>query len=283
MVDLGFSPGQWRGDIVEFAGAGASESTLVAGLRLGHHRPRARAFRQDAGRGAMDLSDGSVTRYFYDLGWRGINVEPDSRFFSKLVEARPRDITLSVALSSQKGQKDLYVLEDIGMSTIVQERAEGYRLQDRHPIEVRTAADICEDFSQPEIYFLKVDVEGAEADVLRGGDWLRFRPKIVVVESTAPFSYEPTWQEWHPLLTLAGYQLIYEDGINRFYCRGENPALAGAFRLPPNVLDHYTPVECVEERRTRLSLEDEVVRLRQEISELRQCYTELEKNLRAEG
>ena len=71
--------------------------------------------------------------------------------------------------------------------------------------------------------------------------------------------------------------MVYEDGINRFYCRGESDALAGAFRLPPNVLDHYTTAECAEERRARLSVEDEVVRLTQEISDLRQRYTELEK------
>ena len=103
----------------------------------------------------------------------------------------------------------------------------------------------------------------------------------MVVESTAPFSYEPTWQEWHPLLTLAGYQLVYEDGINRFYCRDENAALAGAFRLPPNVLDHYTTAAFVEERRTRLSLEDEVVRLRQQVLELRRRHSEPER--RSEG
>ncbi|MDA1234832.1 MAG: hypothetical protein O3A53_08525 [Acidobacteria bacterium] len=31
--------------------------------------------------GAMDPDEMSITRYFYDLGWRGINVEPDPRFF----------------------------------------------------------------------------------------------------------------------------------------------------------------------------------------------------------
>jgi hypothetical protein len=153
----------------------------------------------------------------------------------------------------------LYLRENIGLSTIVHERVEGYRVLEQRSVEVRTLADICEKFASREIDFLKVDVEGAEVDVLRGGDWLRFRPKIGIVESTAPFSYEPTWQEWHLLLTLADYQLVYEDGINRFYCRGESAAVAGAFRLPPNILDHYTTAEFAEKHRTLLCLEHEVV------------------------
>jgi FkbM family methyltransferase len=233
--------------------------------------------------GAMDPCAGSVTRYFYDLGWRGINVEPDSRFFNKLFEARPRDINLPVALSSHKGRKELFVLETIGMSTIIEERAEGYSLQERRSVETRTLADVCEEFSPQEIDFLKVDVEGAEADVLRGGDWLRFRPKIVVVESTAPFSYDPTWQEWHPLLTLAGYRLVYEDGINRFYCREESFELAGAFRLPPNVLDHYTTAVAVDEHRARLGAESEVLQLRGEILELRRRCSELQKAVKQQS
>jgi len=229
--------------------------------------------------GAMDPFAGSVTRYFYDLGWRGINIEPDPRFFSKLVEARPGDINLSVALSSSRGRKELYVLENIGMSTIIEERTEGYRLLERCAIEVRTLADICEEVSPAEIDFLKVDVEGAEADVLRGGDWLRFRPKILIVESTAPFSYEPTWQEWHPLLTLAGYQMVYEDGINRFYCREESAELAEAFQLPPNVLDHYTTAEVINERQARLDVEGEVTQLRKEVLQLRRRCSELEEGV----
>jgi len=39
-----------------------------------------------------------------------------------------------------------------------------------------------------EIHFLKIDVQGSESDVLRGCDFVRYRPWIVVIEATEPLS-----------------------------------------------------------------------------------------------
>ena len=50
--------------------------------------------------GANDPEHCSVTKHFYDLGWRGINFEP-GRVFEKLAAARPRDINLNVAASDR--------------------------------------------------------------------------------------------------------------------------------------------------------------------------------------
>ena len=55
--------------------------------------------------------------------------------------------------------------------------------------------------------FLKVDVEGAEPDVLLGGDWQSFRPKVVVVEALAPYTLAPAWEAWEPFLARHGYRL----------------------------------------------------------------------------
>ena len=51
-----------------------------------------------------------------------------------------------------------------------------------------------------EIDFLKVDVEGAERDVLAGADWRRFRPKVVLAEAVAPGTMAPSHAEWEPIL-----------------------------------------------------------------------------------
>src|SRR5260370_30165694 len=68
--------------------------------------------------GAMDPIDGSVTKAFYDAGWRGINIEPDPRFHAKLVAERVRDVNLSDALGGSPETRPLYLFNDQGLSTL---------------------------------------------------------------------------------------------------------------------------------------------------------------------
>lgn len=89
------------------------------------------------------------------------------------------------------------------------------------------------------IHFLKIDVEGHETAVVRGLDLSRYRPWVILIESTHPNSPEETDRSWEPFLTAAGYRSIYWDGLNRFYLAAEREDLAPAFSAPPNVFDHF--------------------------------------------
>jgi hypothetical protein len=89
------------------------------------------------------------------------------------------------------------------------------------------------------VHFLKIDVEGFEEFVLRGNDWTKDRPWIVVVEATLPQSPDESHANWEPALLAANYQLAYADGLNRFYVADEQIALLPAFKYPPNVFDDF--------------------------------------------
>ena len=60
--------------------------------------------------GAADPEEWSVTRAFYDRGWSGINVEPLDEYFDKLVQARPRDTNLKVAVGRAAGLRTLHAI-----------------------------------------------------------------------------------------------------------------------------------------------------------------------------
>src|SRR4051794_41872134 len=47
--------------------------------------------------GANDPVADSVTKHFYDHGWRGVNVEPVPSVFAQLAAARSDDVNLNVA------------------------------------------------------------------------------------------------------------------------------------------------------------------------------------------
>jgi hypothetical protein len=46
--------------------------------------------------GAADPDEDSVTRAFYDHGWRGVNIEPSPEHFAAISAARPRDINFAL-------------------------------------------------------------------------------------------------------------------------------------------------------------------------------------------
>src|SRR5471030_683971 len=68
--------------------------------------------------GAADPDEYSVTRAFYDRGWRGINVEPLPSYFQRLAAARPRDLNLNIALAQAPGELPFFQIEDTGLSTL---------------------------------------------------------------------------------------------------------------------------------------------------------------------
>jgi FkbM family methyltransferase len=177
----------------------------------------------------------NVSFWFYERGWQGIVVEPQPDLAALYRYLRPRDLVVRALVGRECGEMDFHVVERLhGFSTMVEKHAKqaqafgaGYRTV-RMP--VMTLAELCRRHSVVEVDFLKVDVEGAEADVLLGGDWQRVRPKIVVAEAVAPGSGEPAWSEWEPFLLAQGYRLALFDTLNRFYVAQEHPELLA--RLP---------------------------------------------------
>lgn len=196
----------------------------------------------------------SLTKHFYDEGWCGINVEPNKKLYHELCEARPRDVTLNVAVGKTVGKVTFYECEDeySGYSTCSPEqaalhRAEGIEIEERE-VEVTTLTAICEAHVTGEIAILSVDVEGLEADVLEGGDFRRWRPRVVVVEATRPNTDIPTHGQWEKLLLESDYQFAYFDGLNRFYLRSEDSGLKKHFDVPINVLERWAPYEYIVQR-----------------------------------
>jgi FkbM family methyltransferase len=195
--------------------------------------------------GANDPETHSVTKAFYELGWRGINIEPVPQWFQRLKESRLRDINLQLAAGSKSGEITLFEIPDTGLSTTKKafadrhEAERGYQSQ-KVKVPLDTLTNLCEQYHTAPIHFLKIDVEGMEKATLEGMDFSKIRPWIVLVESTLPGSQEECHSEWESMLLDAGYQYTYCDGINRFYVADEHSELLDSFKYPPNVFDGFT-------------------------------------------
>lgn len=183
----------------------------------------------------------SVTKLFYDRGWSGINIEPSPVVFERLRDDRPRDLNLNVGLSDRDGTLTFHEsLVYHGWSTFRPDLAQHYRdlnvAMVERPIPVTTLARVCEAHANRPIDFLKIDAEGFEREVLLGGDFRRWRPRVLLVENSWP-------EAWEPVMAGLDYRHAAFDGLNRFYVRAEDEALLPAFGTIANVLDNFVPYE----------------------------------------
>jgi FkbM family methyltransferase len=197
--------------------------------------------------GANDPEIESVTKAFYDYGWHGVNIEPVSSHFEALLKLRPRDINLLCAIGQKKGEINIFESDVRGWATGVPNVAkrqirEGHEGK-YHSVQLRTLADICREFVEGDIHFLKIDVEGMEKEALLGADLENFRPWIIVVEATNPNSTKEVHCEWEPLLFNRNYVFSYADGLNRFYVAKERSRLAELLKYPPNIFDDFMCVD----------------------------------------
>ena len=194
--------------------------------------------------GANDSVIDSVTKAFYDSDWHGINIEPVTEWFIKLQEARPNDTNLKLACGERKGQNTIYNVVGTGLSTMDKSIADKHANEldfeiKKEKIKVDSLTNICKQYANQDIHFLKIDVEGFELQVLKGLDLKKIRPWIIVIEATLPNSQIEDYGKWESILTNGQYNFVYFDGLNRFYVASEHDELDDSFNVPPNYFDFF--------------------------------------------
>lgn len=193
--------------------------------------------------GAQDPNFDSVSKAFYEHGWRGIHVEPLPEYVQALRRERPDEEVIDTILSDEVGYHSYYQVPKTGMSTGIREIAEknkqnGWGFEEVGLVST-TLAKVFDKAGSREIHWLKVDVEGMEDAVLRGWHNHPARPWIVVVEATAPNSQTATWEDWEHNLIKRDYVFVYFDGLNRYYVHTSHRELASLLAMPPNVFDGF--------------------------------------------
>lgn len=171
--------------------------------------------------GANDPVELSVTKFFYDRGWHGINVEPLRSKCELLDNQRTRDINLCVGINNGN-MKGATLIANGVISTFSNSVAEsgGFADYTGYTKSMLTLSDIYKKYCKKtqQIHFCKIDVEGYEKYVLEGvSDWESYRPWVFVVESAEPGTVSPSYEAWEHILLNNGYILAFATKINRYY------------------------------------------------------------------
>ena len=224
--------------------------------------------------GANDPTDDSVTRAFYDRGWRGIAIEPVSEYAQRFRDQRSEDLVVEAAITARSGDAiTLHEVPGTGLSTVVdrfrdQHRAAGHEVRDI-VVKTRSLDDVLDEagWEGTEIHFVSIDTEGAEEGVLAGFDLRRWRPWVLVLEATAPDSTLPTYRDWEHLVEAAGYTFQLFDGLSRFYVATEHEReLSPALSYGASIVDHYTTLRQRELHNTLATLHETLHRANEDLA-----------------
>lgn len=194
--------------------------------------------------GAQSPDVDSVSRLFYEHGWRGLHVEPTPHYAGQLRAQRPDELTLQMAVGDSAGILAFFEIEGTGLSTgdtliAAKHRASGFKVNELR-VPLVTLDTVLEQVGDREVHWLKIDVEGAEKQVIDGWQQSTRRPWLLVIESTRPLTAEQSHQDWELGVLAKGYQFAYFDGLNRFYVSDEHPELLASLAVPPNVFDDFS-------------------------------------------
>lgn len=230
--------------------------------------------------GAQDPIVDSVSKSFYDHGWRGIHAEATQRYADLIREHRPDEQVIQSAIGSGQGPLKFYEIQSTGLSTGDPSIAELHKAEGKtvfeSEVEILPLSRLFDMAPNRDIHWLKIDVEGMEQSVIESWGTSDARPWIVVVEATLPNSQTPSHENWEPKLLGFGYSFAYFDGLSRFYVSKSHLELMDKFGPGPNYFDDFTLADTtifVKETRDNALFEKE----REARREIRALKSDLER------
>jgi len=194
--------------------------------------------------GAYDPTQDSVTKFFYDNGWSGINIDPVTPYYNKFQLERPRDINLNLLISDKEGETAFFENSKTGISSVVEDNIKIWEEQSSFKFEklnkiAKTLDTVCAENEVNTVHFLKIDVEGSELNVLKGFSLKAVRPWVVLFEAvTSAGEHDDVSADCVSYLRSKKYHQVYFDGLNKFFVADEHNELDSAFLAPLNIFDN---------------------------------------------
>jgi len=170
--------------------------------------------------GANDPQCGSQTWLLEQNGWCGVLVEPQAALCEKLRRERKNSKVFQVACSGpeREGEAVLHIGAHNGISTLEpQIDSHGAQFIRTERVQITTLNKVLSEAQAGKIDFLSIDVEGHEIEVMRGFDFEKYRPALILIEDGVR-----TWDK-HRFLRRHGFKLVKRTTLNNWYVPKAEP------------------------------------------------------------
>ena len=175
--------------------------------------------------GAYHPTRFSNTFKFYLKGWHGINIDARPGSMQSFKKIRPRDINLEIAIGNSRECLKYYMFDEPGLNgfskEISEERDRGthFKILKTIDVYIESLEVVLDNFlpKNTEIHFLSIDVEGFDYEVLLSNNFKKYRPKMILVETSVVSEGLALGSEIDIFLNEQDYTLVAKTYRTSFY------------------------------------------------------------------
>lgn len=167
----------------------------------------------------------SNTLFFYQNGWRGINIEPTPGAIRLFNTFRRKDTNLNIGISDKKDKLTFYCFNEPALNGFSKEHSKEidsasnpYHIIKEVDVETYPLADVLDKYlpAGQKIDFLTIDVEGLDLVVLKSNNWAKYKPSYVMAEDRIDFE-NLAESDVYNYLKEQGYQLVAKTFRTLFF------------------------------------------------------------------
>lgn len=170
----------------------------------------------------------SNTYLLYKKGWTGINIDPMPGIMKLFNQNRPNDINLEIGISAEDSKLTYYIFNERALNTFSEREASikaqidpsKYFIVSKQVISTYPLSTILDRHLKSSVHIdlMSIDVEGLDLEVLISNDWLKYRPKLILVEELRTnIEVLSNNSEIYKFLRSHHYSLYYRTYNTSFY------------------------------------------------------------------
>jgi FkbM family methyltransferase len=165
----------------------------------------------------------SNTHLLKERGWRGINIDGDPALIAVFNKERRDDINIAAFISDTTEAVTFHRFCESAVNTIsdsqAAEHGKHWSEASAERVTTRTLLEVLDEHvpSGQSIDLLSVDAEGVDLKVLRGNDWAKYRPQLLVVEAEGLDLMSPHSHPTVAYMHSRGYRLNGYIHVSAFF------------------------------------------------------------------